>query len=111
MLANVQRPKPEGIGMAPEIEARFQHLRNLLKYLPVSLPLEPAETSYSFGLSQDDIDEEGLYYALNRNLEVCFQTHQLGRNQTLVFSERGLRLEQGLVGVLRQVLRDSPCDR
>ncbi len=57
--------------------SRIDHLALLLKHLPNSLPLNPTDSLYRFGLDPDNEREEGLYYAFNRNLEICFGTHQL----------------------------------
>ncbi|KAJ7579548.1 hypothetical protein C8J56DRAFT_1059155 [Mycena floridula] len=68
------------------------------------------DSSYHFGLNQDDIDE-GLYYAFNRNLEVCFWVHELRGGAALRFIERGPRLEKDLIAVLKKTIKDSPKDR
>ncbi|KAN0084499.1 hypothetical protein V8E55_008003 [Tylopilus felleus] len=39
------------------------------KNLPSNLSLNPIETSYHFGLDSKHVEDEGVWYALNRNLE------------------------------------------
>lgn len=53
--------------------SRITYLQSLLEHLPSSI----SERSYGFGLDPDDVEEEGKFYALNRNFEICFQTHTL----------------------------------
>jgi hypothetical protein len=57
------------------------------------LPSYPEESRYHFGLNADDIAEEGVWYAFNRNLEACFETHTIPTGGTIVFRERGFHLE------------------
>jgi len=47
--------------------------------LPGNLPLDPpqSESCYSFGLKTELVEEEGVRFAFNRNLEVCFETHKI----------------------------------
>lgn len=70
----------------------------MLATLPTTVPsdLPPAESTYNFGAAEADIAGEGLAYALNRNLEVCFQTHI---SANIRFIERGRRLD-GLITML-----------
>ncbi|KAJ7084664.1 hypothetical protein C8R44DRAFT_894109 [Mycena epipterygia] len=90
-----RRQKPFGpslpVGIPREMNTRINHLTSLLKSLPSSLPLDPAESTYHFKLDPDDVKEEGGAYAFNRALELAFQTHKL-RDSTLVFTERGKRV-------------------
>ncbi|KAJ7455838.1 hypothetical protein FB451DRAFT_1184129 [Mycena latifolia] len=71
----------------------MNHLANLMKHLPNSLPLNPpASGSEShFQLDPDDVKSEGMMYAFNRNLEICFETHKL-RGGKLLFTEHGQRV-------------------
>ena len=57
--------------------------------------------------SEDDVKEEGLYYVLNRHLEVCFQTHHQPK---ILFEERGTHM-QGLIVMLKTVLKGDPGQR
>ena len=53
-------------------------------------PHNPEESNYHFGLDMDFINDEGArycWYAFNRNLEVCFETHKLRIGETIVFRE------------------------
>lgn len=91
--------------------ARLNHLDTLLKNLPASLPSEPVETRYHFGLDQSEIAEEGVFFALTQNLERCFQVFALPFGQELRFTERGQHC-QTLVRVLKDAVRHlSESDR
>lgn len=93
--------------------ARIDHLGTLLKGLPATLPVDPpdTETKYFFGLDQDEVAEEGVFAALTRNLERCFQTHVQPPGGTLKFTERGKRCVN-LVKVLKTAMRNlSPAER
>ena len=72
-------------GPPQELISHITHLRNLLKNLPSSLPFNPAESWYCFGLDAEDVAEEGIWYAFNRNLEACFETHRIPKVGTIVF--------------------------
>jgi hypothetical protein len=50
-------------GPSSELVSHINHLGALLQNLPSSLPLDPPESSYSFGLGNDDITTEGVWYA------------------------------------------------
>jgi hypothetical protein len=72
-------PNPiyNGIGVPSEIDAYINYLKNLFKHLPDALPLDPEKSDYSFSVDPDNVQSEGLWYALNQNLEICFKTHLL----------------------------------
>ncbi|KAJ7857716.1 hypothetical protein B0H14DRAFT_2578283 [Mycena olivaceomarginata] len=72
---------------------------------PASIPLDPVDSTYHFGLDPDDVKEEGATYAFNRALEVAFQTHSLCGAQ-LVFKERGKRLV-ALEKFIAQFMKDG----
>jgi hypothetical protein len=78
-------------GPSSELISRINHLDRLLENLPNTIPLEPAESSYVFGLDSEHVAEEGFWFAFNRNLEVCFATHKIPPGGTIVFRERGSR--------------------
>ena len=80
-------------GPPQELISRITHLHNLLKNLPSNLPSNPTESQYCFGLDAEDVAEEGMWYASNRNLEACFETHKIPVGGTIVFRERGPRLD------------------
>lgn len=40
------------------------------------------------------VEEEGEWYAFNRNLEVCFETHKNGGTGGIIFKERGERYDK-----------------
>ncbi|KAH7903146.1 hypothetical protein BJ138DRAFT_1107918 [Hygrophoropsis aurantiaca] len=76
-------------GPSSTLISRVDHLAQLLEHLPKSLPLNPAESRYDFGLDMEMVNEEGPWFAFNHNLEVCFETHNLRGGGTIVFRERG----------------------
>ena len=82
----------------------INHLGNLLKNLPGNLPLDPpqSESCYSFGLETELVEEEGVWFAFNRNLEVCFETHKIPAGGNIVFRERGWRC-----GVLIKMFKEA----
>ena len=67
-------------GPPQELISHINHLHNLLKNLPSGLPSHPNESQYCFGLNVEDVAEEGVWYAFNRNLEACFKTHAIPRS-------------------------------
>lgn len=81
--------------------AAIRVLKEHLQALPFSLPLNPPDSKYSFTLDDGFANEEGIYAALSRALEVAFQTYNLGDN-TLKITERGKRLDE-LIAVLIHV--------
>jgi len=60
---------------SPDLNNAIDHLAQLLKHLPDTLPLARDGTSVDFSLDPDDVKDEGLGYALNRRLEILFKTH------------------------------------
>lgn len=96
-------------GPSSELISRINHLGNLLENLPQSLPLDPPDTTYFFGLDSEAVAEEGAWYALNRNLEVCFETHKLPPDGTIVFRERGSRYK-ALVKMLKETVKALTVD-
>lgn len=58
-----------------EFTPALTRLERLLDNLPHGLPIDPPESRYhAIGLDTDDVAEEGEWYALNRNLEICFNS-------------------------------------
>lgn len=94
-------------GPSSELISRIHHLQNLLKHLPNTLPLNPEESNYHFGLDMDAVDDEGVWYAFNRNLEVCFETHKLHNGETIVFHERGDRYN-ALITMMKTTVKALP---
>ena len=47
--------------------------------------------SYSFGLEMELVEEEGVWFTFNRNLEACFETHEIPAGWSIVFREWGGR--------------------
>ena len=93
-------------GPPAELISRINHLGNLLKNLPGNLPLDPpqSESCYSFGLETELVEEEGVWFAFNRNLEVCFETHKIPAGGSIVFRERGWRCE-ALVKMFKEAVK------
>ncbi|KAJ6611261.1 hypothetical protein B0H10DRAFT_1953224 [Mycena sp. CBHHK59/15] len=93
-------PAPKLSASGPSMPLSYSQA-TLLKHLPISIPLDPAdsESTYHFGLDPEDVKQEGMIYAFNRNLEVSFQTQKL-RDGTLVFKECGHQVVTGNDGVL-----------
>ncbi|KAJ7897662.1 hypothetical protein B0H14DRAFT_3425022 [Mycena olivaceomarginata] len=85
------KPKPV-IGPSCELIARIEHLRNLLKHLPRSLPIDPPDSCYWFFLETDSIDLHGYFGAAGHALEISFRTFML-RDQPLKFQQRGGSLD------------------
>lgn len=93
-------------GVPAALASHITYLDLLLKNLPLSLPSDSPDnvSTYHFYFDTKDVDEEGLYYAFNRCLEICFQTHLLqGRPITLV--ERGTRMHN-LIQMFRRVAKE-----
>ena len=65
----------------------IDHLGNLLKSLSEDLPLDPlqSESHYSFGLEMELVEEEGVWFAFNQNLEVCCETDRIPMGGSIVF--------------------------
>lgn len=96
-------------GLPSTVVSRINHLSNLLNHLPESLPLDPPDekSTYHFGIDEDDRKEEGLWFAFNRNLEVCFRTHN---HPEIKFVERGQRLVS-LVKLIKETMKNLPDKR
>jgi hypothetical protein len=94
--------KPAQHGPSSVLISCIEHLQSLLQNLPKSLPLDPPETKYHFGMDVEHVVEEGTWFAFNRSLEVCFEIHKLGPNATIVFRERGQHYE-----TLIQMFKDA----
>jgi hypothetical protein len=96
-------------GPLSQLISRINHLGDLLKHLPESLPLDPTESHYNFGIDTEQVAEEGVWFAFNRTLEVCFETHLLGPNGTIVFRERGRRYE-ALIKLFKETVKSLPIE-
>ena len=73
------------------------------------VPLDPELSCYNFGLDDEDVKEEGMWYAFNWNLEACFKTHKIPPNGSIVFQEHGTQLE-GLVKLIKIVVKGITND-
>lgn len=90
-MTHPKNPVPRN-GPPQELISRINHLGNLLRFLPDSLPLDPSDSKYFFGLDADDVEQEGMWYAFNQNLKACFKMHKIPAGGTIVFCERGSHL-------------------
>lgn len=61
--------------MSESLLKKIDFLYKTLNNLPSHLPLDPPESTFSFGFDKDDLEDGGEWMALNRNLEKCFQRH------------------------------------
>ena len=77
-------------GPPQELISHITHPCNLLKNLPSSLPSNTAESWYCFGLNPEDVAEEGIWYAFNRNLEVVLPWLGLGIFNKMDITQGGL---------------------
>ena len=96
-------------GPPSQLISCINHLGNLLKNLPTMVPLDPELSRYNFGLDDEDVKEEGMWYAFNQNLEACFKTHKIPPNGSIVFQKHGIRLE-GLVKLIKIVVKGITND-
>ncbi|GLB43934.1 hypothetical protein LshimejAT787_1501180 [Lyophyllum shimeji] len=96
----------ENAGVPAALASRITHLELLFKNLPPSLSLDLPDnvTTYHFYFNSEDVENEGLYYAFNRRLEICFQTHLL-QGRPITLQERGKRL-QNLIQMFKKVAKE-----
>ena len=93
-------------GPPAKLISHINHLGNLLKNLPENLPLDPlqSESCYSFGLEMELIEEEGVWFAFNRNLEVCFETYKISAGGSIIFWEWGWHCE-ALIKMFKEAVK------
>ena len=60
--------KYTGIGNSQTLNSRIEHLANLLRNLPETLPLNPQQSCYYFAADFSDIEDFGLYGAFSPSL-------------------------------------------
>ena len=96
--------KPVPKGPSSELVSRINHLSQLLKNLLAHLPLNPNESKYKFGLDTELISEEGVWFAFNKNLEACFETHKIPTNSTIIFTEQGRQCDL-LIATIKQAVK------
>ena len=75
-----------------ELTSRINHLSNLLLHLPLTLPLDPSKSKYSFFLDPDEVTDKGIFGAFGNRMESCFETYK-AKDQPIHFTERGKRLK------------------
>lgn len=97
-------------GPSQNLILRINHLGNLLKHLPASPPLDPVKSHYHFGLATSDVKEEGVWFAFNRNLEACFETHKIAAGGGIVFWELGSRLSDALIQTFKEAVKKLTSD-
>lgn len=98
------------IGPSSWLISRINHLSDLLANLPDSIPLDPPNSRYQFGLDPEHVSEEGVWFAFNKNLEACFQTHDIRDGGSIQFQERG-RHYKDLINMFKDVVRRLETDR
>ena len=93
-------------GPSAKLISHINHLSNLLKNLPWNLPLNPpqSESRYNFGLKTEHVKEEGVWFAFNKNLEACFETHTIPAGGTIVFREQGKHCE-ALIKMFKEAVK------
>ncbi|KAF8153458.1 hypothetical protein K438DRAFT_1778213 [Mycena galopus ATCC 62051] len=79
-------------GPPKELIARIEHLRNLLKNLPDSLPENPSDSCYQFYLDEESLNMRSHFGAAGHALELSFDTCHLG-GRPIEFHQRGSSLE------------------
>lgn len=77
MEKSTQKTPP---GPPAELLSHIEHLARLLLHLPSEIPEagKGRDPQYQFYFDSEDVNEEGLYYAFNRRLEICFKTTHAG---------------------------------
>jgi hypothetical protein len=103
-------PFPPQNGPSQHLISRINHLGNLLKHLPANLPLDPIESQYHFVLATSDVEEEGVWFAFNRNLGACFETHKIAAGGKIVFQECGARLLNTLIQTFKEAVKKLTSD-
>lgn len=101
--------QPAQQGPSSSLISCIEHLGNLLKNLPDTLPLDPPESRYNFGVDTDHVTKEGMWYAFNKALKVCFETHKLAPNATIMFQERGHHYKM-LIRMFKDAVKALPTD-
>ena len=103
-------PNPTPQGPSSELISRIHHLQQLLNNLPAHLPFNPETSTYHFGLDTELVNEEGVWFAFNRNLEVCFETYKIRSGGAIVFHERGDRFD-ALIKMIKATVKGLPTDK
>ncbi|KAI5884963.1 uncharacterized protein SCHCODRAFT_02521826 [Schizophyllum commune H4-8] len=88
-------------GPTQALMSRIEHLKDLLKNLPDSLPIADKKSTYQFGLDYDKLEDRGPLGSFSHNMEICFKT---ARGQQLQITERGPRLHDGLINVMKDAV-------
>ena len=104
--------KPPGNGPSSQLIAWLNHLQNLLKHLPDTLPLNLMPSHYGFGLDNKAVAEEGVWYAFNHNMEVNFETHKMWHDKSgsPVLREQGecwIQLVQTMKDTIKMLTKDE----
>lgn len=76
--------------------------------------MDPIESHYHFGFATSDVEEEGVWFAFNRNLEACFEMHKIAGGGEIVFQEHGSRLSVTLIQTFKDAVKKltpgADCD-
>ncbi|KXN80633.1 hypothetical protein AN958_09263 [Leucoagaricus sp. SymC.cos] len=87
-------------GPPQKLVSRINHLRDLLRHLPVTIPLDPPNSMLQFSLDPEIVADGGYFPALSRALELGFGTWRMPGRE-IHFREHGKRLEQ-LISVIQE---------
>ena len=97
-------------GPSSDLISQINYLGLLLRNLPERLPCNPAGSKYQFGFDMDDLKAEGVHFAFNRNLEVCFETFKLRNGENIVIKEQGPQFDH-LIAMFKRVVKEVPEER
>ena len=105
------QPSGHSLGPSSELISQIHHLQWLLENLLTHLPLNPAKSTYYFGLDMKLVDEEGLWwFAFNWNLEVCFETHKLRAGKMIILQKQGTWYD-ALIQIIKATMKALPNDK
>jgi hypothetical protein len=97
-------PAKPSKGPSQALVSRIDHLRTLLSHLPETLPLNPENSTYHFGIDEERVEERGVLGAFSHNMEICFRTFERQDSLGLRFTERGDRV-LNLVTVMKSAVK------
>src|ERR1700761_5821568 len=81
-------------GPPQALVSRIDHLHDLLRNLPSSLPQNPPQSLYNFSVDPEILKDGGYFSAVAHALEVSFETHRLRiQGREIIFMERGTWLD------------------
>ncbi|KAJ6494140.1 hypothetical protein DFH09DRAFT_1337807 [Mycena vulgaris] len=111
MAPKISAVKPV-TGPPQALVSRIEHLGDLLRNLPSSLPEKPSHSLYNFWIDPEILKDGGHFSAVTHALEVSFETHLLHlQGRTIIFTERGKRLNALVKFLKTGVKYMSPGER